>query len=349
LVDGKPLPPPVAPLAPARAGATTAAGRAGAGSAATRSATPARPRLDRFAQYAWRPDSSGLTFSAAFAGGTWQLFSQSLDGSFAYTSKPFDTLVKNAPVYRPDGGQFAFVASTRGKWAVVTGPDAPGAAATSAAPATAGIALAPAPLPFDQVLAESVAYGLPRDGSNMPAALLYLAQQNKKWRLYTDHRPGEDSFDAIVLSTFVVSPDQRHFAFAAIRGKQQVIVRDGTVLATHDEVAGSTFAFSPDSQHLAYAARNGANWFACVDGTPGYPFTAIAGSAIAFSPDSRRIAYTAATGTKDWHLVIGKDGEWRSKPYEAFLKGSHVTWRPDGTVVTLAILKKVATRVEAKP
>jgi len=26
-----------------------------------------------------------------------------------------------------------------------------------------------------------------------------------------------------------------------------------------------------------------------------------------------------------------------------------VTWRPDGTVVTIAIVKKVATRVEAKP
>jgi len=347
-VDGVPLAPPVFAGAGTPA-ASRAATSPGASSTSSRAGTPANnTRLERFSQFTWRPDSSGLMFCAAFVGQPWQVFAQTLDGAFTYTSKPFDTVMKNPAAFSPDGRQFAFAASTRGKWAVVSDPSSPPTATTSrAAPPSTTAATAPASL--DQILAESVVYCIPNSPTAPSPALIYLAQQNKKWRLYTDHRPSEEAFDAIVQSTFVVSPDRHHFAFAAVRDKQTVVIRDGTVVATHDETAGLTFAFSADSQHLAYGARNGPSWFACIDGTPGYPFTAIAGSAIAFSADSRRIAFAAATGTKDWHLVIGKDADLRSKAYDGFLKGSHVTWRADGTVVTIAIQKSVAARVEAKP
>jgi hypothetical protein len=327
-VDGLPLPP------PQMAAATRPTARG------TSPATPAAARLERFAQVVWRPDGTGLVFYAAIVGRPWQVFAQSLDGSFTFTSNPYDSLMRNAPAFSPDARHMTFAAATRGKWTVVTHLDSP-----ATAPATAA-ATAATPAVLDQVLAESIVYYLPPAS---PSALLYLAQQNQKWHLYINHRPTDDAFDAIVQSTFVVSPDKRHFAFAAVRDKQTVIIRDGTTVATHDEVAGSTFAFSPDSQHLAYGARNGPSWYACVDGSAGAGFTAIAGSAMAFSPDSRRIAFAAATGAKNWHLVIDKDATLRSKSYDGFLKGSHVTWRPDGTVVTIAIQKTVAMRVEARP
>jgi hypothetical protein len=331
-VDGAPLPVPAAPA--------PATGRAGT---VTRAASPAIPAvvLARFGQFAWRPDSGGLAYYAAFGGFSWQFFGQALDGAFTYSSPAYDSILKGSPVFSPDGRQMAFATSARNKWTMIATPEPTPAATASSKPALL--------VPFDQILPESIAYCRPDDAADPNFRLLYLAQQNKKWRLYIDDRAQPDSFDAIVLGSFVVSPDRRHYAFAGTRDGQTIVFRDGRTLATHNECAASSFAFSPDSQHLAYAARNSMNWSPCVDGSPGHPFEMMTNNPIAFSPDSSRIAYMAQTAPNTWRVVVGIEGELQSKPFEAFLKGARIHWRADGSLVTIAIQKKVAVRVEAKP
>jgi hypothetical protein len=332
-VDGAALPAPTRPSAPPSPTTRRTPG------AALPTAPP--PLLVRFGQFQWRPDARGLVYYAAFAGSSWQVFGQMLDGSFGPTSQRYDAILNGAPWFSPDGRRMAFAASTRNKWAMLTDP----APATSTSPATPP----PPAFPFDQILSESISYCRPSDAPNAPFTLLYLAQQNKKWRLFANDQPQADAFDAIIQNSFVVSPDRHHYAFAGTRDGQTLVIRDGRTLAAHNECAASSFAFSPDSQHLVYAARNSVNWFACIDGTPGKPFNMMTNTPIAFAPDSSRIAFMAMTAPKSWRVIVGKDGEFESKPYDAFLKGARVHWRADGTLVTIAIQKKVALRVEAKP
>ncbi|HVT82297.1 MAG TPA: hypothetical protein VHM90_16765 [Phycisphaerae bacterium] len=292
----------------------------------------ARPQLDKFGQLTWRPDCTGIAFYAGFAGTQWQLFYQSLDGTITGSS-PYDGILRGSPAFSPDGRQSAYAGVTRNKWEVVS--ELPLGAA--------GLRQAE----FDQIFAESFAYYVPEGQTNF--SLLYLAQQGKVWHLYQNGSPAAEAFDALSQGNFVVSPDKHHFAFAAVQNGHAVVIRDGVPLASHDEVASSTLAFSPDSRHLAYAAHIGGNWFACVDGTAGAPFSALAPTPPAFSPDSSRIAFAGLDAAKAWRVIVGKDAEFRSKPFDAFLKGSHIHWRADGTIVTLAIEKKVAMRVEATP
>ena len=158
--------------------------------------------------------------------------------------------------------------------------------------------------------------------------------------------PGGRHLRRYYSGSFVLSPDKHHFAFAGTRDGQTFIIKDGTTLASHNESGSSTFAFSPDSQHLAYAARNGPNWFACVDGARHHTFNVL-GAPHRFLPGLFPCGLRRVHDAKTWCLIIGKDADLQSKPYDAFLKGSHVTWRSDGTVVTIAIQKKVAM-IEAK-
>jgi hypothetical protein len=327
-VDARPLPIP-APAAGRQAASTTRPMTRPAAS------QPAEVRFPRFGQWAWWPDSTGLAFHAGYGGSAWTLFSQSLDGTVAAASKPFDGTARQPPAVSADGQRAALPFLSRNKWAVATAS----AASPSASAANS----------FDAVWGDSVGFYEPPGAAQRTSTLLYLGAQNKQWRLYVDDRPAADSFDTLVQGSFTLSPDKHHFVFAGKRGGKTTVIKDGTPLANHDECGAATFAFSPDSQHVAYAARNGPNWSVCVDGKPGAPFNMLTGSPIAFSPDSSRVAFVAMTADKTWHLVVGQNGALQSKPYDAFLKGSRVDWRHDGTVVTIAIQKKVATRIVGRP
>ncbi len=241
-----------------------------------------------------------------------------------------------------DSQHFVFAGETRNRWSMLgdlfPAPSPPTAALDEVLLGTLAFVVPPA-----------VAATKPSDAVSLQEESIAIARKNDRWRLLENGAPVGEPFDLVVEKTFTVSPDRRHFAFAASRDHRMLIVMDGAVLATCDEVAASTFAFSPDSRHLAYAAQNAGSWSACVDSNPGAPFAAIGATPIGFSPDSTRIAYDASTGPKAWHLVVGLHADEVSKPFEAFLKGSHLNWRADGTLVTIAIEKKVAMRVEAKP
>jgi hypothetical protein len=338
-VDGQPLPTP-RPLP-----ATPPARRGGP-------VPPVPKYLDRIGQFTWRPDSAALGYYAAFTGSRWQVFSQTLDGAVVYQSPLCDAVLRESPIYSEDGRHLVFGRQTGKKWTIVTDT---GEAPPSDAP------------PYEQLRAESIAWLIPAaptsggPGAQEPA-LLYLAQREKKWRLYINHQTSGEPFDAVVGNTFLLSPDRHHYAFAAIRSGKAVIVRDGAEIATHDTAGDSTFAFSPDSQHLAYAGCTGGagggvggQWFVAVDGTKGSAtFSGVARSPIAFSPDSRQIAFTALFPDKKWRLIVGKDGEYQSKPYDSFIKGADVRWGarqdPEGNplISTLAISKKVGLRLEAR-
>jgi hypothetical protein len=291
--------------------------------------TPAtRPRagLSRFGRLSWRPDSAAVAYYAAFPGNRWQLFVLTLDGAVSYASPPQDAILNGSPVFSPAAPHLAFATTSRGKWTVLSN--------TATSPV------------YDELLGESLTYLEPADG---PPALLYLARLNKQWQLYADHAPLGEPFDAVTPGSFTRSPDRRHYAFAATRGGKPVIIRDGAALAAHLGGAG-TFAFSPDSRRLAYAAKVQNGWAVAIDGTLGAAtFAAVAAAPIAFSPDAATVAFVAAAPDKTWRLIVGADGGLRTKPYDAFLKGTHVAWRPDGSLVTIAIQKKVATRIEAFP
>jgi hypothetical protein len=85
-----------------------------------------------------------------------------------------------------------------------------------------------------------------------------------------------------------------------------------------------------------------------VDGAAGASFTAVGAAPPAFSPDSARIAFTAQSGPSAWRIIVGSGNQAQSKVYEGFMKGTHVSWRGDGTIVTIGMAKNTALRLELK-
>lgn len=311
-VDGKLLPRPDPP-----AGGT---GRRGG----------APPRLARLEQLCWRPDSAAVAYDADDADMPWVCVMQGTDGKIVYASPGEQSLMGKPMLFSADGTHFAFeAAEKRNTWALLVDGTVIGGT-------------------WEQVLPEALAFvGATENGAG--AGLVALVRGRDGWKLLMNGQPTADAFDSIIEETFVISPDRLHFAFAAMRRGRAEIIRDGKIVATHDGAVGNTFAFSPDSRHLAYGAKNGGTCCACVDGDDGAPFAALGATPIAFSPDSRRIAYDASAGDHRWHLVVGRDAAEVSREFYGFLKGARVVWRADGSVVTIAIDKKVAVRVEAKP
>ena len=55
----------------------------------------------------------------------------------------------------------------------------------------------------------------------------------------------------------VVSPDGRHLAYPAHRGRKFCVVEDGLAGAEYDEVLKGSLTFSPSGKSLAYKARKG--------------------------------------------------------------------------------------------
>jgi hypothetical protein len=293
--------------------------------------------LDRFAAYAWRPDGGAVAYQAGFAGPPrkgWQVFTTE-----GWASGEFEGLMKGAPVWSADGKRLAFGATSRekgagekgaAKWFVVTKERASGA--------------------LEQVRPETVGFLETEAG----AKVIYVGQVGKEWRVFVEHAAVAEvgGFEGIVGGSFVMSRDGKHYAFAGARGGKTVVVRDGKEVATVDEAGAGTFGFSEDGEHLGFAGRLGTGaeaWHVVVDEKMGAGYAGIGPTAVAFSPQGRRAATTVMVagpgGKGQWKLVAG---EYASKGYDAMLKGGKVVWRDEGHVVTVAIQKTVALRVEGK-
>lgn len=284
--------------------------------------------LDRFASYAWRPDGGAIAYQAGFAGPPkkgWQVFTTA-----GWASGEFEGLMKGAPVWSADGRRLAFGGMLKEKavtmWYVVTMEGASG--------------------PLEQVRPESVGF-LQTEGG---AKVIYVGQVGKQWQVFVENQAvaGVGPFDGIVGGSFVKSRDGKHYAFAGAKGNKTVVVRDGKEVVTVDEAGAGTFGLSADGEHLGFAGRMGTGpqaWHVVVDEQMGGGYAGIGPSAVAFSPEGRRAATTVMVAAKQWKLVAG---EYASKGYDAMLKGGKVVWRDEGHVVTVAIQKTVALRVEGR-
>jgi hypothetical protein len=288
--------------------------------------------LDRFAAYAWRPDGGAVAYQAGFGGPPrkgWQVFTTE-----GWSSGEYEGLMKGAPVWSADGKRVVFGAMRKDKamtnWLVVTKEGASGA--------------------LEQVRPETVGFLETEAGGKV----IYVGQVGKEWRVFVENAAvaGVGGFEGIVGGSFVMSRDGKHYAFAGARGGKTVVVRDGEEVATVDEAGAGTFGFSEDGEHLGFAGRLGTGaeaWHVVVDEKMGAGYAGIGPTAVAFSPEGRRAATTVmvagAGGRGQWKLVAG---EYASKGYDAMLKGGKVVWRDEGHVVTVAIQKTVALRVEGK-
>src|SRR5213079_2204751 len=70
-----------------------------------------------------------------------------------------------------------------------------------------------------------------------------------------------------INETLVLSPDQKHVAYVALRAGKWMAVIDGHQGKPYDRIVG--LRFSPDSKRTAYAGRHGDSFVAVLDGREG--------------------------------------------------------------------------------
>ena len=116
--------------------------------------------------------------------------------------------------------------------------------------------------------------------------------QKNKWVVPRGQDKGP-SYEGYVSHTWgrAFSPDSKHLACIARAGGKSVMVLDGKVVSTFDQIG--SLRFSPDSKRLAYNARRGNKQFLVCDGQEGPAFEHIDSPKpfYAFSPDSKHLAY----------------------------------------------------------
>lgn len=110
------------------------------------------------------------------------------------------------------------------------------------------------------------------------------------------------TYDGIAIGALAFSPDSRHLAYAARRGKYWRVVADGREAAPFEGIASLTF--SANSAHLAYAAQLGNTWRAVIDGRAGPAFDALLANTLTFGGDAgTHVGYVATRGAA-YHAVI---------------------------------------------
>ena len=127
----------------------------------------------------------------------------------------------------------------------------------------------------------------------------YLARTaDNKWHAVVDSHEGP-AYDRI--EKIVFSPDSRHFACVAQRGREYVMVFDGREGASY--VAVEKPVFSPDSSQFAYIAYKGIKARVIVVNGQEQPEYGQAAEAV-FSPDSRHLAVIAAGWGGPCKLIV---------------------------------------------
>lgn len=126
-----------------------------------------------------------------------------------------------------------------------------------------------------------------------------------KQRVVVDGKLAMESFDSVMDSTLLFSPDSKHFAYAAKAGDRWQLVVDDKADPAYDGVGAPVF--SRDSQHVIYSARQGGRNFIVVDGKPQQNFDGIGETAV--SSDGKRLAYIAMQGGKGFVVIDGKADE----------------------------------------
>ena len=175
-------------------------------------------------------------------------------------------------------------------------------------------------------------------GSDTKGTLDIFAELDRKFVVVDGKK--YPAVDGSAAGMPVFSPDSQHFAYVALRGGKQCVVRDGEPGADFEMVSSAPPLFSPDSKRLAYLAKDGGRGLVVLDGKAGEPFRNIA--AMSFSPDSQHFAYIAISVT---NMLVMLDGREVYRD-ERFVKDSlgfdgsnslHVLTLRDGQIIRARI------------
>lgn len=155
-----------------------------------------------------------------------------------------------------------------------------------------------------------------RDGRNWG----YVAKRSGAFAVVTNTGEKSDGYTYAGRPSY--SPDGAHMAYAATRGKESFVVRDG-VEGEKCEGAGRPI-WSTDGR-LAYAVQQGGKVAMWVDGGVQEKYDAIAQAA--FSPNGEHFAYLAKRGDK-WLVVVDAAS---SREYDGWpvSHGGRVRWDYD--------------------
>ena len=125
---------------------------------------------------------------------------------------------------------------------------------------------------------------------------------------------GTEEYDIADLN---FSPDGKHFAYAAWRSNQSILVWDKTIHTGKPMVVAGSLIFSPDSQHIAYI-RKGKTQAVYLDGERQTTYREIKKHSLTFSPDSKQLGYVAVNNDGRACVVInGKE----QKKFPGIAKG----------------------------
>jgi dipeptidyl aminopeptidase/acylaminoacyl peptidase len=151
---------------------------------------------------------------------------------------------------------------------------------------------------------EAVARGSVVRPPHDPRRLDYVIRKSGKWVVVAAGRE-EQPYDEVLRLMY--SPDGRH-AYAARKGKQVVLVVQGTESPGYDGVRYRRSVFSPDGRTVAYAASQAGAWKVVVNGQAGPAYELIDGGTLTLSPGGNRLAFVAARGSKRFIVCDGKAG-----------------------------------------
>jgi len=134
--------------------------------------------------------------------------------------------------------------------------------------------------------------------------VVWRAKKDKKWVMVVNGEQGPE-FDKIEDPT--ISPDGRHLAYVAHRGKNKLVILDGKEHSKEYEfTAGGKLTFSSDSQHLAYFSGNWKRIVFVLDGQELGPefMNRSPWSKPVMSPDGKHWAYWGGVGGISKHALV---------------------------------------------
>ena len=137
--------------------------------------------------------------------------------------------------------------------------------------------------------------------------LAYCATRGKQQMMVLDGQ-AQKAYDSIVPFSAVFSPDGKRLAYGAGLGGKELIVCDQTESPPADHLRLGP-GFSPDGSRLAAVFENAGKSFAVIDGKPDRAYDGLLAGDFTFSPDSRHLAYAMKLGKKNLVIRDGVDQE----------------------------------------
>ena len=174
--------------------------------------------------------------------------------------------------------------------------------------------------------------------------LAYRMQAGKKQYVMVDTLRGP-SFDSVSAPIF--SSDSKHFAYAAKKGKVNLLIVDHKQNLLLDS-SNTIFSmqFSSDNKSLSYILSDKRYYYMVFHGVKGKPYDAINENSIAFTADGNKIAYSVTRNNNQANVydgleqpfykevgfpIISPDG----KRLAYWAKEGNVTFLIDGTVKSM--------------